>query len=99
MVKRCRCSSEGGANQVVKGGVCIKHTAKIALKVCSSNGYKNCAQKEGVCRRLGAKRLRSSYAAVMDAQIKPSVEEAWGKGANYVALMDVQIKSSKEEFA
>jgi len=73
--------------------VCIKHTAKakVALNVCSSDGYKNCAQKEGVCRRLGAKRLRSSYAAAFD----------WrrGKGAKYDALMDVQTKSSKEKFA
>ena len=63
-VKRCRCSSEG----------CTCNGAKIALKVCSRDGCKNYTQKEGVCRRLGTKRLRS-LAAAMDAQIKPSVEE------------------------
>eukprot|EP00984_Skeletonema_dohrnii_P023257 scaffold12343_cov77-Skeletonema_dohrnii-CCMP3373.AAC.5 len=87
--------SEGCTNQVVKGGVCIKHTAaKIALKVCSSDGYKNCAQKEGVCRRLGAKRLKGQ---AMQERWMHKSSQAWRTvmGANYVTVMDVQTKSSR----
>ena len=46
-------SSEGCTNKIVKGGVCVRHGAKV--KRCSSEGCKNQAQKGGVCMRHGAK--------------------------------------------
>ncbi len=47
------CSAEGCSNQAQKGGVCIKHGAKV--KRCSSEGCSNLARKGGVCKRHGAK--------------------------------------------
>ena len=48
-----KCSADGCSNIVVKGGVCIRHGAKV--KRCSSEGCTNQAQKGGVCMRHGAK--------------------------------------------
>jgi len=48
-----RCRSEGCTDIDRKGGVCMRHGAKV--KRCSSKGCSNFAQKEGVCRRHGAK--------------------------------------------
>jgi hypothetical protein len=53
-VKYKRCSREGCSNLAQKGGVCIKHGAKV--KLCSSEGCTNKVQKGGVCRRHGAYR-------------------------------------------
>jgi hypothetical protein len=50
---RYECSADGCTNQVQKGGVCIKHGAKV--KRCSSEGCKNHAKKGGVCVKHGAK--------------------------------------------
>ena len=52
-VEHKRCSSDGCTNQAVKGGVCVKHGAK--MKRCSSDGCTNKAQKGGVCIKHGAK--------------------------------------------
>jgi hypothetical protein len=58
--KQCRktCSADECTNQAVKGGVCIKHGAK--LKRCSSEGCTNQAVKGGVCIKHGAERKRCS---------------------------------------
>eukprot|EP00985_Skeletonema_marinoi_P024831 scaffold17643_cov67-Skeletonema_marinoi.AAC.1 len=50
-----RCSSEGCTNRVVKGGVCVKHGAKVEAKRCSSEGCTNHVVKGGVCVKHGAK--------------------------------------------
>jgi hypothetical protein len=54
-----RCIIEGCTNQVVKGGVCTKHGAKVQRKLCSSEGCTNIAQKGGVCTRHVA--FRNSF--------------------------------------
>jgi hypothetical protein len=38
------CSAEGCTNIVVRGGVCIRHGAKVEPKRCSSEGWTNQAQ-------------------------------------------------------
>ena len=48
-----RCSSDGCTNQAQKGGVCIRHGAKV--KQCSSDGCTNQAQNGGLCIKHGAK--------------------------------------------
>ena len=55
---RYECSADGCKNIAQKGGVCIRHGAKI--KRCSSKGCTNQAQKGGVCIRHGAKVKRCS---------------------------------------
>eukprot|EP00984_Skeletonema_dohrnii_P000300 scaffold96_cov77-Skeletonema_dohrnii-CCMP3373.AAC.5 len=50
------CSAEGCSNQAKKGGVCIRHGAKVKVKRCSSEGCTNQAQNGGVCCRHGASR-------------------------------------------
>ena len=45
------CYADGCTNLAVKGGVCIKHGAKV--KRCSSKGCTNQAQKGGLCIKLG----------------------------------------------
>mmetsp|Transcript_22579 Transcript_22579/g.35418 ORF Transcript_22579/g.35418 Transcript_22579/m.35418 type:complete len:204 (-) Transcript_22579:81-692(-) len=47
------CSADGCTNQVVRGGVCMRHGAKV--KRCSSEGCPNYARLGGVCIRHGAK--------------------------------------------
>jgi hypothetical protein len=50
------CSYEACTNHVVKGGVCIRHGAKVRKKHCCFNkGCTNFARKGGVCARHGAK--------------------------------------------
>jgi len=50
------CSKEGCTHIIVKGGVCVKHGAK--LKRCSNEGCTNIVVKGGVCVRHGAKLKR-----------------------------------------
>jgi len=52
------CSSEGCTNQVVNGGVCMRHGARV--KRCSREGCTNVAVQGGVCNRHGAKVKRCS---------------------------------------
>ena len=51
-----KCSSEGCTHRVQEGGVCIRHGAKVKIKLCSIEGCTNQANRGGVCRRQGAKR-------------------------------------------
>eukprot|EP00984_Skeletonema_dohrnii_P024787 scaffold13923_cov78-Skeletonema_dohrnii-CCMP3373.AAC.3 len=46
------CSDAGCTNLVVKGGVCIRHGAKV--KKCSHDGCTNQAKRIGLCKRHGA---------------------------------------------
>jgi hypothetical protein len=49
-----RCSKKGCSNQVIKGGVCVRHGAKV--KQCSEEGCTKQAQNGyGVCVQHGAK--------------------------------------------
>ena len=50
------CGAEGCTNLAQKGGVCIKHGAKVEVKKCSSEGCTNQVRRGGVCRRHGANR-------------------------------------------
>lgn len=54
--KRKLCSEEECTNIVVQGGVCIRHGAKVKVKVkrCSSEGCTNQVQRRGVCIKHGA---------------------------------------------
>ena len=52
--KKNYCRIEGCANWAVRGGVCVRHGAKV--KLCSSEGCTNIVVKGGVCMRHGAKR-------------------------------------------
>ena len=67
-----RCSREGCTNQVVEGGVRIRHGAKVKVKLCSKEGCTNQAQRGGVCVNT---EQRSNDVAVKDAQIKSNKEE------------------------
>jgi hypothetical protein len=51
---RYECFADGCTNKAQKGGVCIKHGAKIERKLCSSEGCTNIAVKGGVCKKHGA---------------------------------------------
>ena len=55
---RYECSADGCTNQAKKGGVCVRHGAK--LKRCSYEGCTNIAVQGGVCMRHGAKLKRCS---------------------------------------
>ena len=59
--RRKLCSSEGCTNMVV-GGVCIRHVAKVTRKhkLCSREECTNQARKGGVCIRHGAQKKRCS---------------------------------------
>ena len=48
-----KCMNEGCTNHAKRGGLCIRHGAKV--KRCSSEGCTNTAQNGGVCMRHGAK--------------------------------------------
>ena len=52
---RKTCSQEGYTNQVVKGGVCTKHSAKVKKYTCSNEGCTNRVAEGGVCTRHGVK--------------------------------------------
>ena len=47
------CSHEGCTKQAKKGGVCIRHGAKV--KLCSHEGCTNQIKQGGVCWRHGAR--------------------------------------------
>ena len=65
--KKKRCSEEGCTNEAKKGGVCIRHGAKV--KLCSSEGCTNNAQKGGVCIKHGAQvKLCSSEGCTNNAK-------------------------------
>ncbi len=51
-----KCTAEGCTNQVYRGGVCIKHGAKV--KRCSIEGCTNHIVKGGVCMKHGAIQTR-----------------------------------------
>ena len=57
-IKKARrlCSVEGCTKQAKKGGICIKHGAKV--RKCSHEGCTNNALKSGLCIRHGAKITR-----------------------------------------
>jgi len=48
------CSHEGCTSHAKKGGVCVKHGAKITRKNCSREGCTKLAARGGVCIRHGA---------------------------------------------
>eukprot|EP00984_Skeletonema_dohrnii_P012631 scaffold5152_cov79-Skeletonema_dohrnii-CCMP3373.AAC.2 len=105
-IKRFRreCSAEGCTNKAKRGGVCVRHGAKVNR--CSSEGCPNQVVQGGVCARHGAK-LQRMYQSIQEGRI---VLKAWGKAeecakgmgqrsnSNYAAGKDVQTKLSKEEY-
>jgi hypothetical protein len=70
-----KCSVEGCTNIIVRGGVCVRHGAKVKKRryECSSNGCTNLAQKGGVCRRHGAKHKRCSSEGCTNVVVKGGV--------------------------
>ena len=69
--KRKRCSHEGCTNQVVMGGVCVTHGAKV--KRCNFDGCTNQAQKGGVCVTHGAEKKRCSFEGCTNQAVRGSV--------------------------
>ena len=65
------CSTEGCTNQVVKGGVCKRHGAKV--NQCSSEGCTNQVKKGGVCKRHGAKVNQCSSEGCTNVVVKGGV--------------------------
>ena len=56
--KRRYCNQEGCSKQVVQGGVCIKHGARV--KPCSREGCGKQVVQGGVCVEHGARKRRRS---------------------------------------
>ena len=54
-----QCSYEGCTNQVVNGGVCKRHGAKV--KTCSHEGCTNYSKNGRVCIRHGAKKKHCKH--------------------------------------
>mmetsp|Transcript_20596 Transcript_20596/g.34880 ORF Transcript_20596/g.34880 Transcript_20596/m.34880 type:complete len:249 (-) Transcript_20596:225-971(-) len=76
--KKSLCSADGCTNGVIKGGVCIRHGAKV--KRCSSEGCTNLAQRGGVCTKLGAKKKLCSSDGCTNQVNKGGV--CWRHGAS-----------------
>jgi hypothetical protein len=72
------CSADECTNQALRGGVCIKHGAKV--KLCSAEGCTNHAKKGGVCWTHGAKAERCSSEGCTKFAQKGGV--CWRHGAN-----------------
>ena len=58
---RYECSADGCTNKAQKGGVCVKHGAKVEYKRCSVEGCTNGVIKGGVCVKHGAKLKLCSF--------------------------------------
>jgi hypothetical protein len=54
------CSVDVCTNIAQKGGVCIRHGAKITRQLCSIEECSNIAVRGGVCKKHGAKKLCST---------------------------------------
>ena len=104
--KRYICSQEGCVNQVRKGGVCIRHGAKVKRKIrtCNTEGCANQVRKGGVCIRHGAKRTKKKYTCSYEGcnnhVVKGGVCIRHGHhGQERLAVMkDVPTLLSMEEF-
>eukprot|EP00984_Skeletonema_dohrnii_P014681 scaffold6206_cov76-Skeletonema_dohrnii-CCMP3373.AAC.1 len=77
------CSIEGCTNKACKGGLCMRHGAKV--KLCSTGGYTNHAKNGDICSRHGAEGVCMKHGAKVNlyATVK----------------LDVQINQGKEECA
>ena len=55
---RYECSADGCTNRAIngKGGVCMRHGAKVKVKRCSVEGCTNQSKRAGVCQRHSAYR-------------------------------------------
>ena len=75
------CSNEGCTNQVVSGGVCASHGAKVKRKTCSYEGCTKYARKGGVCTKHGAegKKYTCSHEGCTKLARKGGV--CWNHGA------------------
>ena len=60
------CSTDGCIQYAQKGGVCIKHGAKV--KICMHEGCTNKVQKGGVCWRHGERKVCSHDECIQYAQ-------------------------------
>eukprot|EP00984_Skeletonema_dohrnii_P016364 scaffold7259_cov77-Skeletonema_dohrnii-CCMP3373.AAC.6 len=82
------CSIEGCTNKACKGGLCMRHGAKV--KVCSTGGYTNHAKNGGICSRHGAKNQLTTEGVCLKHGAKANL---------YAVKLDVQINQGKEECA
>ena len=74
------CSVDVCTNIAQKGGVCIRHGAKITHKLCSKEECNNIAVRGGLCRKHGAKvKLCSSEGCT--TQARPGFEVCIKHGA------------------
>eukprot|EP00985_Skeletonema_marinoi_P004674 scaffold2027_cov148-Skeletonema_marinoi.AAC.3 len=93
---RYECSAEGCTNKVVRGGLCVRHGAKV--KRCISEGCTNQVIKRGVCMRHGAT-LKIKRCSNEGCTNQAPCACGMGQKSNAVSVKDAQIKSSKEECA
>jgi hypothetical protein len=96
---RYECSADGCTNQSQKGGVCMRHGAKVKVKLCSSEGCTNHVVNGGVCKKHGAKVKLCSNEGCTNKLRKEECALGMGQRSNDAAVKDAQIKSSKEECA
>ena len=70
-----KCSADGCTNLAKKGGVCVRHGAKVTMRRCSSEGCMNFVRKGGVCIRHGAnvKRKLCSFDGCPNQDVKGGV--------------------------
>ncbi|KAK1735718.1 hypothetical protein QTG54_013424 [Skeletonema marinoi] len=97
--KRKRCNSDGCTNNVVNGGVCKRHGAKVEYKRCNSEGCTNVSVKGGVCVKHGAnlKRCRSKGCTNYAQKGGVCIKHGQRLRSKNVAAKDAQIKPSVEE--
>jgi len=94
--KKKLCSQNGCTNSSQKGGVCIRHGAKVVKRQgCSHEGCTNFAVKGGVCHRHGANvdKKRCGHVGCTKFALKGGVCVKHG-----AIMRDAQTLSNWEEF-
>ena len=69
------CSYEGCTNYPQKGGVCVKHGAKVYPKRCSRDGCANRVVKGGVCVRHGAHRNANDESTAFGSELEQTTAD------------------------
>jgi len=94
---RYECSTDGCTTYAQKGGVCVRHGAKV--KLCSSDGCTNRSLKGGVCFRHGTNRKRCSSEGCTNISSREECARGMEHRGNDAVAMDAQILLCREECA
>jgi sulfur relay (sulfurtransferase) complex TusBCD TusD component (DsrE family) len=78
---KTECKHEGCTNHAIKGGVCIRHGAKV--KRCNSAGCTNQAKNRGVCMKHGVKVKLCSTEGCTNQSQKRGVCKRHGANRNH----------------